>query len=255
MITELAKILERSTEECLEERIGIAFSGGLDSSTLATIAKKTSEVFLFSAGTAQSSDLEYAEKVARELKLPLEKIELDEKKILEIYAKIYSFYPASLLKIEIGIPIFAVCETTKKNGLNAILTGSGAEELFVGYERYYKYAEEGKNPDELLRSEFNVLKDKDIAMIKKIAYKCGLEARFPFYNSKLAELVFRIPIEERMADAELKKGILREMGKFLGVPQLALTRKKKAMQYGSGVHKIIMKNSEFLNEKYSSTKV
>lgn len=250
MITELVKALEKSTEECLEDRIAVAFSGGLDSTTLATIAKKRGKVFLFSAGVEGSPDLEYAEKVAGELELPLERVILDEEKILEIYKKIYTFYPASLLKIEIGIPIFAACEAAKRKNLNAILLGSGSEELFVGYDRYYRYLEEGRDLEKILQEEFADLKNLDIAMVRKIAYKCGLEARFPFYNKNLANLVFQIPLEERMHERELKKGILREMGKLSGVPKTALERKKKAAQYGSGVHRIIMKNSEELNRMF-----
>lgn len=250
MIPELAKALERSTERCLEDRIAIAFSGGLDSAVLAAIAKRRASVSLFSSGTEGSDDLLQAEKVACELSLQLEKIILDEEKILEIYEKIYSFYPAGLLKIEIGIPIYAACRAAKEKGLDAILFGSGSEELFVGYNRYYKYLEEGKDLEKVLREEFDSIEDRDIGMIRKIAYKCGLEARFPFHDRALAHMVFRIPLQERIADRELKKGILREMGKMLGVPQIALERRKKAVQYGSGVHKIMMKNSAMLNEKF-----
>lgn len=250
MLSKLIKILEKSTEECLEDKIAIAFSGGLDSTTIATIAKKRSEVFLFSAGIKGSDDLVYAEKIAKEIKLPLEKIILDEARVLDLYKKIYSFYPGGLLKIEIGVPIYAVCDAAQNKGLNAILFGSGAEELFVGYDRYYTYLKEGKNLDEILKNEFTILKSGDIGMIKKIAYKCRIEARFPFYNDKLAELVFQIPIKERIAERELKKGILREMGKLMHVPTLVLARKKKAVQYGSGVHKILLKHSDELNRVY-----
>lgn len=250
MLPELVKALEKSTEECLEDRIAVAFSGGLDSTTLATIAKKRSEVFLFSAGMEGSDDLEHAEKIASEMGLPLEKIILDEERMLDIYKKIYSFYPASFLKIEIGIPIYAVCDAAQKKGFDAVLFGSAAEELFVGYNRYYEYLDEGKDLDAILKKEFDALKDGDGAMVRKIAYKCGVEARFPFYSKQLAELVFRIPLDERIADRELKKGILREMGKLIGVPELALGRKKKAAQYGSGVHRVLMKRSEELNRIY-----
>ncbi|MDD5337029.1 MAG: asparagine synthase C-terminal domain-containing protein [Candidatus ainarchaeum sp.] len=250
MLTELAKALEESTTECMEDRIAISFSGGLDSATLAAIAKRHGEVFLFSAGVDGSEDLAYAQTVAGELGLPLEKIILDEAKVLEIYRRIYEFYPAGLLKIEIGVPIYACCARAAEAGYGAIMFGSGSEELFMGYERYYRYAAEGKNLDAIVKAEFEALGAGDIAMIRKIAYKCGLEARFPFYSRRLAELAFGIPLEERMADRELKKGVLREAGKLLGVPKTALERRKKAAQYGSGVHKIIMKNSPELNQKY-----
>jgi asparagine synthase (glutamine-hydrolysing) len=77
-----------------------------------------------------------------------------------------------------------------------------------------------------------------------------IEARFPFYDKELAAAVFAIPLEERMHDRELKKIVLREAGKMLGAPQAALKRKKKAMQYGSGVHKIIMKRADEINRLY-----
>jgi len=44
-----------------------------------------------------------------------------------------------------------------------------------------------------------------------------------------------------MEDYELKKGVLREAASFLGVPQIAIKRKKRALQYGSGIHKILLK--------------
>ncbi|MBI5051345.1 hypothetical protein HZC08_01160 [Candidatus Micrarchaeota archaeon] len=100
---------------------------------------------------------------------------------------------------------------------------------------------EGKDLDSILREEFRTLKDRDIGMVKKVCYKLGIEARFPFYNKELAELVFSIPLSERIADRELKKGVLREAAKFLGVPETAVNRRKKAMQYGSGVHKVLLK--------------
>ena len=250
MIVELAKALEKSVQESLEDRVAVSFSGGLDSSTLAAIAKKWSEVGLFTAGLDGSEDLEAAGKVAGELGLRLEKIVLDEKAVLDIYAKIYSFYPGSMLKIEIGVPIYACCSEAARAGYGAILFGSGSEELFVGYERYYRYAEEGKDLDAILKKEFGELGSGDVAMIKKIAYRCGLEARFPFCSKNVAELAFSVPLEEWMADMELKKGMLREAGKLLGVPKTALERRKKAAQYGSGVHKVIMRNREELNERF-----
>jgi len=101
-----------------------------------------------------------------------------------------------------------------------------------------------------LKEEFKTLPGRDVGMITKIIRKVGLEPRFPFMNKKLSDYVFSIPLEKRMEDKELKKGLLREAGKLLGLPQIILNRKKKAAQYGSGVHKILMRHSDELNEKY-----
>ena len=46
----------------------------------------------------------------------------------------------------------------------------------------------------------------------------------------------------------VKKGLIREAAKLLGLPATAVNRKKRAMQYGSGVHKVLLKHSEELNK-------
>lgn len=251
MIPELVALLEKSIEKTLEDRIAIAFSGGIDSSLIAHIAKAHAEVELFICGTEKSEDLYYGRKVAYLLGLPLHECVMEEKEILETYGKCFKSVPGDLLKVELLVPVYKIAGEAKKRDHNVLLFGSASEELFVGYERYYRYLQEGKDLDEILQKEFSTLKNRDISGTKKICWKQNIEARFPFYNEKLAELVFQIPLERRMEDKELKKGLLREAAKLLGLPEVVLKRKKKAMQYGSGVHKILLKHSEELNKKFS----
>jgi asparagine synthase (glutamine-hydrolysing) len=229
----------------------VAFSGGVDYTTIATIARKHATVELFFAGTAGSEDLEYAEKVAASLCLPLHRIILDQQGILDAYAQCHSLLPLDLLKLEILVPVYHVAEAAAKKGHKVLLFGSGAEELFVGYERYYNYRTEGKDLDALLKEEFRTLPQRDIGWVKKVCRKFGIEARFPFYVPELAQFMFSIPLEERMDERTLKKGILREAAKLLGAPELAVRRKKKAMQYGSGVHRILMSHSDAINRDFT----
>ncbi len=238
---ELSEKIENAVCECLEDRVGIAFSGGLDSSTIAKIASKSCEVELLSVGMEGSDDLIYSRLVANELGLRLNEQVFSREEIIEYYHKAEEIVHGDFLKIEIMAPIYAVCELAKKKKLEVVLFGSGAEELFVGYERYYTYWNEGKNLDKILKEEFETLKHRDIGMIKKVAGKIGVEARFPFYNKGIAREVFEIPLALRMEDRELKKGLLREAAHFLGVPEIAVKRKKKALQYGSGVHKVLLR--------------
>ena len=196
MIPELAQLLSSSIEECLEDKIAVSFSGGIDSSLIAYIAKKNCSVFLFSAGAEGSEDLKYAEEVSKQLNLSYEKVLLDEKSILELYGEVYKIIPAGLLKIEILIPIYACAKKAKEKGLDAMLVGSGAEELFVGYNRYYTYLKEGKNLDSILKEEFRTLPKRDIGMISKVLRSAGLDPRYPFINRRLSEYVFSIDLEK-----------------------------------------------------------
>jgi len=250
MILELSELIRQSVEQSLEDRVAISFSGGLDSTTLATIAKNHSDVELFSCGSENCQDLQYAEKVASVLSLPLTKIIVDGEHALSAYGELYSFLPLDFLKLEILVPVYCVAKAAAEKKHKVLLFGAGAEELFVGYDRYYAYHDKGEDLDSILKKEFDTLKQREITWIKKICFKFNIEARFPFYDNKLADLVFSIPLEDRMEDKELKKGTLREAAKVLKVPDIAIKRKKKAMQYGSGIHKMLLKHSEKINKEY-----
>ena len=253
MILRLSELISRAVEQTLEDRIAISFSGGLDSTVIAAIARKHANVELFTAGVSGSDDLEYAQRAASELGLPLHTITIDKETALSAYGRIHSMLPMNFLTLEILVPVFHVAEMAAQKGHKAVLFGSAAEELFVGYERYYQYRDEGRDVDSILREEFKTLPQRDMAWVKKVCRNFGIEARFPLYNRELAETMFSVPLEERMDDRELKKGILREAGKVLGAPSEVLKRRKRAMQYGSGIHKLLLKNSKEINKHYPAS--
>ncbi|MGV8176821.1 MAG: asparagine synthase C-terminal domain-containing protein [Candidatus Bilamarchaeaceae archaeon] len=245
-ITEIAAELKKGVESCLEDRIAVSFSGGLDSSLIAHLAKPIADTRLITVGTPESEDMLFSRKASWMLGLGLEEIVLTEEAILDTYKKCHEVCPGDFLKVELLVPVYHAAKKATSLGLNALLFGSGAEELFVGYERYYEYHAGGQDLDAVLREEFETLKDRDIRAVRKVCSRLGVEARFPFYRRELAEIVFSVPLEERMKDRELKKGVLRDVGKLLGLPEQINQRKKKAMQYGSGVHRVLMKNREKL---------
>jgi asparagine synthase (glutamine-hydrolysing) len=250
MILPLSELISRAVEQTLEDKVAVSFSGGLDSTVIAAIARRHAHVELFTAGAESSEDLVYAEKVASELGLPLHRIIIDEAGAMDAYARIHSMLPMDFLKLEILVPVYHVAREASRQGHSAVLFGSAAEELFVGYERYYVYREEGRDLEAILREEFRTLPQRDISWVKRICRSFKLEARFPLYNKALSEAMFAIPLEERMDDRELKKGVLREAAKMLGAPDTVIRRRKRAMQYGSGIHKMLMRRVDEINRVY-----
>ncbi len=243
MSATIAKLLKKSVESMLEDKVGVAFSGGIDSTTLAHIAKKHSEIILFTAGREESEDMRFAEIISKEMALPLEKLILADEEIPKTYKRCEKIMNGNgdFLKLELLVPFYEIGKKANELGIEVMLVGAGSEELFVGYNRYYTYHEEGKDLDAILKEEFRTLKNREMYMIKKVLRHFDVEARFPFYDKKLAEEVFSVPLEERMENRELKKGILRETARLLGVPETAIKRKKRALQYGTGIHKILIK--------------
>ncbi|NYZ77374.1 hypothetical protein H0O02_03600 [Candidatus Micrarchaeota archaeon] len=250
MIPELSALLRDAVLATLEERVAISFSGGIDSTLIAKVAGGAADVELYVAGMEGSPDMEYAEKIAAELSLPLEKAMLGEKEILDLYGKCYRIVPDKLLKVELLVPVYAIAERASQKKHSCMLFGSGAEELFVGYTRYYSDFGEGKDLDAQLREEFGTLEHREIGWIKRVCRKFSIDARFPFHNRKLADFAFSVPLEKRMEERELKKGLLREAAALLQVPSLAVKRRKQAMQYGSGIHKVLLRHSDELNAEY-----
>ncbi len=254
MVSTLAKLLDQAIRTSVSDleanwmKVGIAFSGGLDSSVLATVAKKYAEVELFTAGVAGSQDLEAAQMIANELSLPLFKTIIDQKLAIETYREVHKLLPLDRLKIEILIPVHLVAEAASKQKPkhNLMLFGAAAEELFVGYKRYFDYLDEGKDLERILHEEYTNLPNRELAWISKICSRFDIEARAPFYNQRLADHMFSTSLAERIADCKLRKCLLRNAAREFKVPEQAVNRKKKAMQYGSGVHKLISRHTDKL---------
>lgn len=248
MIPELTELLSRAIEESLEDKIAISFSGGLDSTIIANVALKHSQVELFTVGVPNSDDIKWANEAVKVMGTSISPIIIDKTKAMEAYGKCYEMLKLDFLRLGIIVPVYCVAEEAAKKGHKVLLFGTAAEELFGGYERYYEYMEEGKDLEKILKDEYKTLPQREIAWTKKVCRKFGIDARFPLYNKELAEFMFSVPLEERMDDRELKKGIFREAAKVLGVPTCIVKRKKKAMQYGSGIHKLLLKHRVELNK-------
>ncbi len=81
----------------------------------------------------------------------------------------------------------------------------------------------------------------------------SVELRVPYLDLDVVRLALKIPMKYKLNGDEdgLRKCILRSVASDIGVPYEIVRRPKKAAQYGSGVHKILMK--KVLNhEPYSS---
>ncbi len=245
MPSPLARFLKQAIERQLPDdgKTAVAFSGGLDSSAIAAVAKKKTniELITLNAGSARSPDLETAQKVAAELGLALNVVEMTPEQAVADFNACLKIMPGSATEMELMVAAYSLARECRRLGIGIMLLGSGAEETFVGYHKYYQALEKGLDLPAILLEEFRTLPDRDLARTRAVCALFGVEPRFPFMDKELFEAVRAVPLLEKLDDGVAKKPLLRKLAAELGVPKLAVERPKKALQYGSGLHKAMEK--------------
>ena len=247
-IEQLANAIIESVRDSIhangKEKTGVMFSGGLDSTALACAAKKFCAPILFTFGTEGCEDLETARKVASQLGLELNEKVLTEKEVFEGASEFRKVFGDDLLAVELAFSISVVCAMARDAGVKTLLNGAGAEELFAGYHRHVLHFRQGKNLRKLLDEELASLPKRDIARAELVSKKFGVKIVCPLMDARVVSAARAFAPEENIQISDkgeiAKKIVLRDAAKLFGVPELARLRPKKAMQYGSGVHKALM---------------
>ncbi len=263
-IRELKARIEDAVRSCMEDRgrIGVAFSGGIDSSLIAAIAASIDpDIELYTVGMHGSHDLNHAEKAAALLGME------DRLRICECTeADIESAIPQVLHAIQTTNPVAAgieicmylVSRCAHAHGTGSLLTGQGADELFAGYKRYEQAFDDGVLGIEL---------EKDVlalpAQIRRdasVAELCGVELCLPICNRDVVDVARRIDTRLKMQKEEggyERKYILRRVSEQY-LPHRLAWAPKKAAQYGTGVqnalhrmaHRQGLGQEEFLNRVF-----
>lgn len=226
-------------------KIGILFSGGLDSSLLAHLVKNQSKnvkIKLYTVGTIDSRDILFSESAAKLLGLNLEKIVINSQDIAstipELSRIIDTKHP---VKISYELPLFL---GMAKIDEECILCGQGADELFGGYARYLNMKE--NELETALKADIEGLIKDGIKMDQKIAEYFKKDLQTPYLHEEVVKCARNIPIRYKVFDGE-RKIILKETALSLGLPKELATRQKKAAQYSSGMIKELRKMAKKRN--------
>ncbi len=225
--------------------VGILFSGGIDSTIIAKITDDLGiKACLYSVGHKDSADLKFARKTAGEMNLPLKTRVVDvedvRKYLLPVLDAIEEF---NIMKIGVGMPAYIASEMAHEDNLKVMLSGQGADELFGGYNRYLKfYEEKGEMAQEDLKKDILNLYHVNLQRDDAVTMANSIELRVPYLDPDIINIAMNIPMKYKInKDDTLRKCILREVGAELGVPEEIVKRPKKAAQYGSGIHKMLVK--------------
>jgi asparagine synthase (glutamine-hydrolysing) len=224
------------------ERVGIIFSGGIDSVLVAWMVKQIGvPLTCYTVGRDGGSDTGMARTIAAELDLPIKvrTLELDEieKAIPEIVSTIEDH---SLNQVEAAIAYFMATRMAAEAGESNILTGQGPDEIFGGYPWYSTIVDrEGYESFERYSWEDTLLSYKEtFERENKIAAAQGLEMSVPYVDPKVITMAFRVRPELKIKRGKdpYQKRIHREFALLRGIPEEIAFRKKEAAQHGANVH-------------------
>ena len=248
----LTLLLLESTRKrvCDLDAVSIAFSGGVDSSVVAVLAKDAGlDVQLVAVGLENQPEVQFAREAAEALELPLHLQTYTESELKKtLQTALWITEESSLVGACVAVPFYWTAETASKLGYHVLLAGQGADELFGGYRRYItEYARSG---DEAVRATMfrdvvNAYSD-NFQRDNQVCAFHGIELRLPFIDHDVVDFAFRLPLRLKINSIEdrLRKRVLRRTACNLDIPDFIADKPKKAIQYTTGVTKALKRTAK-----------
>jgi asparagine synthase (glutamine-hydrolysing) len=231
-------------------KIGIIFSGGIDSVLIAKITKElVPNVTCYTSGIAGSDDIRFSKVIADELDLDLKINELDVDDIETMLPTILNVIETNnSTQVEVSIPISAALSLAANDGLRVVFTGQGADELFGGYPWYAKIVSKYgySKLKEYMLQDLLLLHKETLEREDKIAMAHSLEMREPFLDSEVVRTATSINMNLNIIGNNdiFGKRVHRELARQIGIPKYIAYREKQAAQHGAGIHGILTKIAE-----------
>ncbi len=237
-LDELSTLLISSVKKRAIGKIGVAFSGGVDSALISFICSKLGlKAVLYNVGLEGSHDAIAANEVASHYKWNLKQKVVSFLEAEEVIKKVVKILPdPSVVKVGVACPELVVLEEAKKDGCDVVLTGLGSEEIFAGYQRHSESSDVHAECWKGLKAIYERDLIRDLAVSKFI----GVEISCPFLDKDLIKFSMCIDPSLKIKEG-VSKWVLRKAAMKIGLKEEFAFRPKKAAQYGSGFDKVITK--------------
>ncbi|MHA1917043.1 MAG: asparagine synthase C-terminal domain-containing protein [Candidatus Ranarchaeia archaeon] len=261
ILDKIESLLEESFQK-IPKTSYVLVSGGVDSSILALIAKRKFEkiVPITVLGELKNqekenlpADFSSAKNLAEYLELPIiivkfteENLEKDVNEIVSILEKEELPGGVNYNDISISLPLYKMCQYFKKNNIKDCISGGGPDEILAGYKRHETSFVSGNLEELKLLIDEDIEKNipRNVKRDNAICNKFGVTMHLPYLYPKLKDVLINLPLEEKISlenGMVIRKKILRNLARKIGLPIEHSDRPKKAIQYGSGASRLLKK--------------
>ena len=212
----------------------LLFSGGVDSSLLAWELRRCRGLRLFTVGTASSSDLEAARSGASTLGLPWSSTVVGRSDVDDVVSRVEDLLGdldpvARVVQTALGIALARSPE-------GPVVAGQGVDELFLGYAHFRGL--EPRAAHDRAEADLRRLLERDWPTTERMAERLGRRVSAPYLDPEFLAAARAIPIELRLP-APVPKAFFRRWASHRGLPPTLVDRPKKALQYGSGIARVV----------------
>lgn len=239
----LKRALLDSIDHLKEKKIGVLFSGGVDSSLLAyLLGRVTDDIHLYSASFEGARDRASTVIAAESLDIPLASVHITSAELWEILPElIFAIESTNRMDIEIAVPFYLAAKHAKTLRCEMMVSGQGPDEQFAGYARYVsQIQEEGEEAlEKQLRYDLSLTHESNISRDERVVAFAGLPICFPYLDSRFTQLALSLPASWKIHSLgnTQRKVIFREFARSLGLPKRLCEEPKKATQFSSGSSK------------------
>ncbi|RME53255.1 asparagine synthetase B, partial [Candidatus Woesearchaeota archaeon] len=198
-VKKISALLEASIKKRVPSRdrkVGVLFSGGVDSTLVALLLKRAGVDFTcYTTAVAWDSarlpeDLVAARKAAKLHGLPLKEILLSPDDVLNALPRIVPLIEdTNVVKVGVALALDAACRHAYADNCKVVFSGLGSEEIFAGYQRHRSSSDINRECLAGLRKIY----ERDLYRDDVVSMSNGVELRLPFLDRDLVRYSLKLP--------------------------------------------------------------